>query len=70
MECLPSRPRNNLRLKILLIIVFYQYFFIALYKVTGSTVNGSAFHDLVYQLKVCTSRSLEKVLAGSHYNIC
>ena len=51
-------------------MVFYQYFFIALYKVTGSTVNGSALQDLVYQLKVCTSRSLEKVLAGSHYNIC
>ena len=44
--------------------------FIPLYQVIGSLVNGSGFQDLVYQSKVCTSGSLERVLAESHYNRC
>ena len=63
MQCLSSRLRNDLKFKILLVIVFYQYslfFYIRL--------NRFGFQDLVYQSKVCTSGSLEGVLAGSHYH--
>ena len=70
MQCLSARPQNNLKLKIVLVIVFYQYFFIPLYLVIGSLVNGSDFQDLIYLSKVCNSGSLEGVVAGSHYNRC
>ena len=70
MQCLSARPQNNLKLKIVPVIVFNQYFFIPLYLVIGSLINGSGFQDLICQPKVCNSESLEGVVAGSHYNRC
>ena len=34
----------------------------------GSIVRGSGFEDIVFQSGLCTSGSLQGVLAGSHYN--
>ena len=34
----------------------------------GSLIAGSGFEDIIFQSGVCTSVSLQGVLAGSHYN--
>ena len=36
--------------------------------VIGKLVTGSGFEDVIFQSGVCTSGSLQGVLAGSHYN--
>jgi hypothetical protein len=36
--------------------------------VIGKIVKGSGFEDVIFQAGVCSTRSLNGVLMGSHYN--
>lgn len=38
------------------------------FQILGSLIAGSGFEDTVYQSGLCTSGSLNGVIAGSHYN--
>ena len=42
--------------------------FMAFSGVTGKFIVGSGFEEIVYQSNLCTSRSLNAVLSGKHYN--
>ena len=42
--------------------------FMAFCGATGKFIVGSGFEEIVYQSNLCTSRSLNAVLSGKHYN--
>lgn len=41
-----------------------------MFTILGTIVCGSDFEDVVYQANICSTGSLNGVLAGSHYNRC
>eukprot|EP00112_Aurelia_sp_Birch-Aquarium-sp1_P005855 Seg1662.2 transcript_id=Seg1662.2/GoldUCD/mRNA.D3Y31 product="hypothetical protein" protein_id=Seg1662.2/GoldUCD/D3Y31 len=41
-----------------------------MFTVLGNIVCGSGFEDIVFQANICSTGSLNGVLAGSHYNRC
>ena len=41
-----------------------------IFSILGILVKGSGFEEIIFQSGLCTSGSLNGVLAGSHYNRC
>ena len=41
-----------------------------LFSIIGKAVQGSGFEDIVYQTGLCTSGSINGIIAGKHYNRC
>ena len=46
------------------------YFIKAMINVLRNVVCGSGFEDVIFQANMCSTGSLNGVLAGSHYNRC
>ena len=46
------------------------HFMKEVFNVLGSIVSGSGFEDIIFQADICSTRSLNGVLAGFHYNCC
>ena len=46
------------------------HFMKEVFNVLGSIVSGSGFEDIIFQADICSTGSLNGVLAGSHYNRC
>ena len=46
------------------------HFMKEMFTVLGNIVCGSGFEDIVFQANICSTGSLNGVLAGSHYNRC
>ena len=50
------------------IYILLSYIFSSYFQVLGILVRDSGFEDVIFSSNICSSGSLQGVLAGSHYN--